>query len=555
MKKIFLTLLPLMCVCIGVASAQEPDPMAPAPEYNDDEAADTLIVPAVTNSATELATEESQVIDGIDSLMSLGFVKSSINTAENNHTIANENTPVFFSDSIYEAALKKIPTTFPLVYNQKVKDWIEMYLRRGKFLIPTILGLSKYYFPRIEEVLDQYDIPLELKYLTIVESALNPRAVSRAGATGLWQFMYGTGRMYDLEVTTLVDERRDPDKETIAAAKLLKDMYAMYGDWALVIAAYNCGPGNVNKAIRRSGGKTDFWEIYPWLPTETRGYVPAFISINYIMNNYEAHGYKAIDVNVPTYSDTVMITNKLHFGQVSGVLGISVEELRDLNPQYKKDIIPGDIKHSALRLPGDFAERFAEKEKEIYAYQDTIFFAPVNALAYQKQATTRTSSSGRSGGRYYEPEPCDNSVPAGTSKLIYTVKQGDTFGFIANWYDVSVAKVKCWNNVSGNRINVGQKITVYVPTKKLNSYKNIDNMTFDQKQALKSNQIVQSSKASGKNLDPNYEYYTIRKGDNLSSIAAHYPGISDKDIMTINGFSANDVRRLQIGQVIKIRKK
>ena len=548
MKKIFLTLL---SIGIGVASAQEPDPMAPAPEYNDDEAADTTFAPLVSNTPSELATEESQVNDGIDSLMSLWYVKNSLNTAENSRTIESEGTPVFFSDSIYEAALKKIPTTFPLVYNQKVKDWIEMYIRRGKMLIPTILGLSKYYFPRIEEVLDQYGIPLELKYLTVVESALNPRAVSRAGATGLWQFMYGTGKMYDLQVTTLVDERRDPDKETIAAARLLKDMYAMYGDWALVIAAYNCGPGNVNKAIRRSGGKTDFWEIYPWLPKETRGYVPAFISVNYIMNNYAAHGYQPIDVSMPVYSDTVMITNKLHFGQVSGVLGISIDELRELNPQYKKDIIPGDIKPSALRLPADFSVRFAAQEKEIYAYQDSIFFAPVNAQAYVKQATTRTSTS----SRYYEPEPCDNSVPAGTSKLIYTVKQGDTFGFIANWYDVSVSKVKCWNNVSGNRINVGQKITVYVPTKRLNSYKNIDNMTFEQKQSMKSNQIVQTSKAAGKDLDPKFEYYTIRKGDNLSSIAAHYPGISDKDIMTINGFTANDVRRLQIGQVIKIRKK
>ncbi|MCR5454789.1 MAG: LysM peptidoglycan-binding domain-containing protein [Bacteroidales bacterium] len=552
MKKIFVTLLPLLCVGIGMASAQEPDPMAPAPEF-DEEEADTIVTPGDDYSPSDLATEESQVSDGIDSLMSLWYVKKSLDTAKISRTTAEEAAPVFFSDSIYASVLKKIPTTFPLVYNEKVKNWIEMYLRRGKFFIPTILGLSKYYFPRIEEVLDQYGLPLELKYLTIVESALNPRAVSRAGATGLWQFMYGTGKMYDLKVTTLVDDRRDPDKETIAAAQLLKDMYAMYGDWALVIAAYNCGPGNVNKAIRRSGGKTDFWEIYPWLPKETRGYVPAFISVNYIMNNYAAHGYQPIDVNMPVYSDTVMVTNKLHFGQVSGVLGISVDELRELNPQYKKDIIPGDIEPAALRLPADFSVRFAAQEKEIYAYQDSIFFAPVNAQAYIRQATTHTSSSYRD--RSYEPEPCDNSVPAGTSKLMYTVKQGDTFGFIANWYDVSVSKLKCWNNVYSNRINVGQKLTVYVPTKRLNTYKNIDNMTFAQKQSLKSNQIVQTSRAAGKNLDPNYEYYTIRKGDNLSTIASRYPGISDKDIMSINGFNSSDVRRLQIGQVIKIRKK
>jgi membrane-bound lytic murein transglycosylase D len=434
-----------------------------------------------------------------------------------------------------------------------VKEWIEMYIRRGKYLIPTILGLSKYYFPMIEQVFDQYDIPLELKYLTIVESALNPRAVSRTGATGLWQFMYGTGRMYDLEVTTLVDDRRDPDKETIAAAKFLRDLYAIYGDWALVIAAYNCGPGNVNRAIKRSGGKTNFWEIYPYLPMETRGYVPAFISVNYLMNNYEAHGYKPFNVNMPSYSDTVIITDKLHFGQISGILGITVDELRELNPQYKKDIIPGDVKPSSLRLPTDFATKFAEQEKEIYAYQDSIFFAPAVTYNYTRQATTPEKSNSYS--RSYEPEPCDNSIPAGSSKLIYTVKQGDTFGFISNWYDVKLNKLKCWNNISGNRINVGQKLTVYVPTKRLNAYKDIDNMSFEKKQALKSNQIIAQSKATGTNLDPKYEYYTIRKGDNLNTIAAHYPGISDNDIMKINGFTAADVRKLQIGQVIKIRKK
>ncbi|MEE3448539.1 MAG: lytic transglycosylase domain-containing protein, partial [Bacteroidales bacterium] len=320
MKKFFFTVMTVCCA--GGVFAQDFS-------ENDSLSVDSL----VTGSVSEILIEENQVTSEIDSMLSLWYIKNTINSEAITRDMVLE-TPVYFGDSVYESVLKNIPTTFPLVYNQKVKDWIEMYLRRGKYLIPTFLGLSQYYFPKIEQVLDQYGIPLELKYLTIVESALNPLAVSRTGATGLWQFMYGTGRMYGLEVTTLVDDRRDPDKETIAAAQFLKDLYSIYGDWALVIAAYNCGPGNVNRAIKRSGGKTSFWEIYQYLPKETRGYVPAFISVNYIMNNYEAHGYKPFNVNMPQYSDTVIIHDKLHFGQISGMLGVSVDELRTLNPQY-----------------------------------------------------------------------------------------------------------------------------------------------------------------------------------------------------------------------------
>ena len=501
---------------------------------------------------TQGMDEQTLVSESIDSLFALYYIKNTINSKEMAEEVAHAGGPVFYSDSIYSEGLSKIPTTFPLVYNQDVKRWIEMYIRRGKYLIPSLLGLSQYYFPMIEPVLDQYNIPLELKYLTIVESALNPRAVSRTGATGLWQFMYGTGKMYDLEVTTLVDERRDPAKETVAAAQFLRDLYNIYGDWALVIAAYNCGPGNVNRAIKRSGGRTNFWEIYQYLPKETRGYVPAFISVNYIMTYYKEHGYTPVKVEMPSFHDTVMVNNKLHFGQVEGMLGIPIEQLRELNPQYKKDIIPGNIKPAPLRLPEDYATKFVEQEKEIYAYKDSVFFAP--SVNYEQISHSAYVPSSRN-NYHYEAEPCDPSVPAGSSKLIYTVKSGDTFGFIANWYDVKLAKLKCWNNISSNKLSIGQKLTVYVPTKKLNTYKNVDNMTFAQKQAMSSNNIVSQSASSGKPLDKIYEYYTIRKGDNLSTIASRYPGISDKDIMQINGFTANDVRRLQIGQIIKIRKK
>lgn len=540
MRKIILS-LSVICVITATASAQVDSVFFNGNNGFSDSTANT-----------QGMDEQTLVSESIDSLFALYYIKNTINSKEMEEEVAHAGGPVFYSDSIYSEGLSKIPTTFPLVYNQDVKRWIEMYIRRGKYLIPSLLGLSQYYFPMIEPVLDQYNIPLELKYLTIVESALNPRAVSRTGATGLWQFMYGTGKMYDLEVTTLVDERRDPAKETVAAAQFLRDLYNIYGDWALVIAAYNCGPGNVNRAIKRSGGRTNFWEIYQYLPKETRGYVPAFISVNYIMTYYKEHGYTPVKVEMPSFHDTVMVNNKLHFGQVEGMLGIPIEQLRELNPQYKKDIIPGNIKAAPLRLPEDYATKFVEQEKEIYAYKDSVFFAP--SVNYEQISHSAYVPSSRN-NYHYEAEPCDPSVPAGSSKLIYTVKSGDTFGFIANWYDVKLAKLKCWNNISSNKLSIGQKLTVYVPTKKLNTYKNVDNMTFAQKQAMSSNNIVSQSASKGKPLDKNYEYYTIRKGDNLSTIASRYPGISDKDIMQINGFTANDVRRLQIGQIIKIRKK
>lgn len=540
MRKIILS-LSVICVIAATASAQVDSVFFNGNNGFSDSTANT-----------QGMDEQTLVSESIDSLFALYYIKNTINSKEMAEEVAHAGGPVFYSDSIYSEGLSKIPTTFPLVYNQDVKRWIEMYIRRGKYLIPSLLGLSQYYFPMIEPVLDQYNIPLELKYLTIVESALNPRAVSRTGATGLWQFMYGTGKMYDLEVTTLVDERRDPAKETVAAAQFLRDLYNIYGDWALVIAAYNCGPGNVNRAIKRSGGRTNFWEIYQYLPKETRGYVPAFISVNYIMTYYKEHGYNPVKVEMPSFHDTVMVNNKLHFGQVEGMLGIPIEQLRELNPQYKKDIIPGNIKPAPLRLPEDYANKFVEQEKEIYAYKDSVFFAP--SVNYEQISHSAYVPSSRN-NYHYAAEPCDPSVPAGSSKLIYTVKSGDTFGFIANWYNVKLAKLKCWNNISSNKLSIGQKLTVYVPTKKLNTYKNVDNMTFAQKQAMSSNNIVSQSASSGKPLDKNYEYYTIRKGDNLSTIASRYPGISDKDIMQINGFTANDVRRLQIGQIIKIRKK
>lgn len=496
---------------------------------------------------SEFKEELEQVEDNLDSLLTTWYVKKSIN---NNNVIKNNKDVdhhLNLPDSVYINRLEKIPTTFPLVYNDKVNKWIEMYLKRGKYLIPTFLGMGEYYFPIFEEVLDANDIPLELKYLPIVESALNPRAVSRAGATGLWQFMYSTGKMYNLEISTLVDERKDPIKSTHAAARFLKDLYNIYGDWALVIAAYNCGPGNVNKAIRRSGGKTNFWEIYQHLPRETRGYVPAFISVTYVMNYYKEHNFSPIEIQLPVHTDTLMVDKKLHLMQVAEVMDIPIEQLRDMNPQYRKDIVPGNIQSYSLKLPFEYSTNFIDIADSIYAYKDSFYFDPKNVIIEPPEFKNTYASSYSS--------PCNPDPGPGMSKLTYTVKSGDTFGFIANWYDVSVRDLKCWNNKRSDRLSIGQKLTVYVPTKKLNKYKNVNRLSFDKKQHTVSNKIITSSKRSNKPLDKNYFYYTIKSGDNLSTIAKKYNGISDKDLMRINGFSSSDVRRLQIGQVIKIRRK
>jgi membrane-bound lytic murein transglycosylase D len=242
-----------------------------------------------------------------------------------------------------------------------------MYTQNKKELVGVMIGLSDYYFPLFEEILDLYQLPQEFRFLPIIESALNPRAVSRVGATGLWQFMYGTGRMYKLTINSYVDERRDPIASSHAAARFIKDLYSIYKDWTLVIAAYNCGPGNVNKAIRRAGGKKNYWDIYYYLPRETRGYVPAFIAANYAYYYHKEHNIKPQPINIPLTSDTIMVNQLLHLQQVAEVIGVPINLLRDLNPQYKQDVIPAKDRAFTLKLPADAVGPFIDKEKEIYA--------------------------------------------------------------------------------------------------------------------------------------------------------------------------------------------
>jgi membrane-bound lytic murein transglycosylase D len=301
----------------------------------------------------------------LDSLLNLYMSKAYLSQDEDCHTAAEGPT---FDREVYIERLKRIPTIMELPYNDVVKQFIDRYSGRLRHSVSYMLGACNFYIPIFEEALEAYDLPLELKYLPVIESALNPKAVSRVGATGLWQFMLTTGKQYGLEVNTLVDERRDPVKASYAAAHYLKDLYNIFGDWSLVIASYNCGPANITKAIHRAGGQKDYWQIYPYLPRETRGYVPAFIAANYIMTYYSDHLICPLRTKLPAKTDTIMVNRNVHLQQIAAVLDIDIEILRTLNPEYRRDIVPGLTKPSAIKMSPNDIIRFIDNQDSIFNY-------------------------------------------------------------------------------------------------------------------------------------------------------------------------------------------
>lgn len=474
----------------------------------------------------------------IDSMVNSWYVQNAFVMDSVEMTDADNST--LLPDSVYIQRLQSIDSFVDLSFNETVKNFIALYTVRKRDQVEIMLGLASYYFPMFEEALDKYNLPMELKYLAIIESALNPTIRSRANAVGLWQFMYGTGKWLGLEIGTFVDERCDPVLATDAAARYLRDLYKIYQNWHLVIAAYNCGPGNVKKAIQRSGGARDYWSIYYKLPRETRGYVPAFIAAAYVMEHYQKHNLQPRFPDFPIVTDTLQVNDYLHFKQVADVLNIPIEQLRSLNPQYRRDIIPGKKDKSyILKIPVEQVSAFIENEDSVFAYKRNEFF-PNNSILTPKSS------------RDHHPVADVKNM----DKIYYTVKSGDNPGFIATWFKVRLNDLRYWNNIHKNMIRVGQKLVIYKPQGSSSEYARLNSMSFDEKQQFAGSDktpvttAATASATSSNTVDGEFEYYTVRRGDNLYSIARRYPGISNNDIIRANGLPKSG--SIQPGQKLKI---
>ena len=398
--------------------------------------------------------------DNLDSLLHLYNAKTYM--MQDTSCNYRDVNPVFDKE-VYIDRLKRLPTIIEMPYNDVVQKFIDRYSGKLRRSVSYMLGASNFYMPVFEEALEAYNLPLELKYLPVIESALNPTAVSRVGATGLWQFMIGTGKRYGLEVNSLIDERRDPVKASYAAAHYLSDLYKIFDDWSLVIAAYNCGPDKVNKAIHRAKGSADYWNIYPYLPKETRGYVPAFIAANYIMNYYCDHNICPMVTELPLKTDTVVVNKDLHLEQIAQVLNINIQHLRNLNPQYRRDIVNGLNKPMTVRLPSTLVGPFIDQEDSIYNFKtDELLLKRSVVEVNQEEPKVRHS--------YYSSRHRSSATRSKSRKSRsrknkrggrnVTIKSGDTLSEIAERNHTTVAKLRKLNKISGNHIRAGKKLKV-----------------------------------------------------------------------------------------------
>lgn len=389
----------------------------------------------------------------VDSLLNLYYSKTYLQP-DNDCNLKDEN--VTYPKDVYIERLKRLPNVMEMPYNDIVQKFIDRYTGRLRHSVSYMLGASNFYTPIFEEALEAYGLPLELKYLPVIESALNPQATSRVGAAGLWQFMVATGKQYGLEVNSLVDERRDPVKSSYAAAQYLRNLYKIFGDWSLVIAAYNCGPENINKAIHRANGEADYWKIYPYLPRETRGYVPAFIAANYVMNYYCEHNICPMRTQLPAKTDTIIVSRDVHLKQIAEVCGVDIDELRSLNPQYRRDIVNGSNKPSVIRMPATMTNTFIANEDSIYNYQAETLFTRRSLVEVDNSSkvssSSKSSSSKKSSSRKKRTRR--------TRSKSVTIRKGDTLSEIAERNNTTVSKLRRLNNIKGNNIRAGKKIRV-----------------------------------------------------------------------------------------------
>ena len=520
-----------------------------------------------------------------DSLLTVWYLQNLISQSEEDlYDMDSVRFESNVPDSVYIERIRQMNSFITLPYNSIVKNHIIKYSEKMPNTIGKIIGLCEYYMPYFDEIFNKYDMPEELKAMAVIESAMNPLAVSRAGAKGMWQFMYSTAKIYGLHIDSFVDERLDPFKAAEAAAQYLQDSYAIFGDWNLAIASYNCGAGNVNRAIRRSGGSRAFWDIYPYLPRETRGYVPAFVGALYTMKFYKEHGIKPAAVALPTPVDTFRITRKLHLKQVNEVIGVPLDELKNLNPQYRHEIIPGDSREYILRLPYKYTNAFIDHEDSIYRHKADIYFNPVTLKKIQdggdgeminyrvksgdylgkiasRYGTTvakikkwnnlksnnirvgqrlviyrggnapASSSSATSSKAASSSGSASATVSGGTT---YIVKSGDALSKIAEKYKVSIAQLKKWNNLTSNNIRVGQKLIV--------SQQAAPAKTETAKPA--------TDQKSGTDSSVGYTEYIVKEGESLYLIAKKFPGVSAQNIMDFNGIGSN----IKPGMKIRIPK-
>ena len=405
-----------------------------------------------TGKDEEIGIPEAMTLD-IDTLLRQ-WNASQYLEADTNCNMQDIN-PVF-SDSIYVDRLSRIPTIMEMPYNNIVRKFIDQYTGRLRHSVSYMLGATNFYIPIFEEALALYNLPLELKYLPVIESALDPTAVSRKGATGLWQFMLSTAKRYDLKINSLVDERRDPIKASFAAAQYLNDLYKVYGDWNLVIAAYNCGPTSLNKAIHRAGGSKDYWTIYPYLPKETRGYVPAFIAANYVMNYYCEHNICPMRARLIDGNDTVVVNKDLHLEQVASVCGVEMEKIKAFNPQYKTSLVPGNSYDCILRLPSEAALKFIDLGDSVYSYRSSELLTKRKTVEIDEAELEKQQNSAR---RSYSSSRRRRSRSSRRSKSV-TIKNGQTLSEIAEKYGTSVSKLRRLNGIKGSSIRAGKKIRV-----------------------------------------------------------------------------------------------